>query len=83
MSELVLLLTTTRVAPGLMSRSAWQALEGADVLAQDADDPTPAALADQGVLHKDVELIEKPFSPAELLSRVRRALDAVTADGAV
>lgn len=45
-----LLLTSPRVAPGLLSRAAWQALERADaVLAASLDDPTPTALAQTGI----------------------------------
>jgi XTP/dITP diphosphohydrolase len=41
----ILLLTSPRVAPGLLSRQAWQALEAADVvLARDRHQPLVAAL---------------------------------------
>jgi XTP/dITP diphosphohydrolase len=46
--RLTLLLTSPRLAPGLLSRSAWQAVEAADVLlARDAEDAQPRALADE------------------------------------
>ncbi|WP_298889225.1 MazG family protein [uncultured Serinicoccus sp.] len=48
--ELSLLLTSPRVAPGLLSAAAWQALGAADhVLAADPAAPTPGALAAAGV----------------------------------
>lgn len=48
-ARLTLLLTSPRVAPGLLSREAWRVLDGADtVLARAGDDPLPAALADDG-----------------------------------
>ncbi|GAB3592697.1 nucleoside triphosphate pyrophosphohydrolase [Angustibacter peucedani] len=48
--QLVLLLTSPRVVPGLMTRSAWQVLEQADVvLCADVDDAVPAAVAVAGV----------------------------------
>ncbi|KQX69349.1 MazG family protein [Angustibacter sp. Root456] len=49
-ADLVLLVTTPRVAAGLLTRAGWQALEQADrVLCADLADPTPAAVADAGV----------------------------------
>ena len=48
--RLALLLTSPRVAPGLLSREAWQALEQADhVRARAADEPLVEALAEAGV----------------------------------
>jgi XTP/dITP diphosphohydrolase len=48
--DLVLLLTSPRVAAGLLSRSAWQVLEQADrVLCADLDDPTPQAVVESGL----------------------------------
>ena len=48
--RLVLLVTTHRVAPGLLSWPAWSALQGADeVLAATASHPLAAALEDAGV----------------------------------
>jgi XTP/dITP diphosphohydrolase len=50
MSRLVVLRTSPRLPPGLLSRSAWQALDGADlVLAADVTAPIAAALAGQGL----------------------------------
>ncbi|MGN6610200.1 MAG: MazG family protein [Angustibacter sp.] len=49
-ADLVLLVTTPRVAAGLLTRAGWQALEQADrVLCTDLADPTPAAVAEAGV----------------------------------
>ncbi|MDR6862574.1 MazG family protein [Phycicoccus sp. 3266] len=48
--RLSLLMASPRVAPGLLSRSAWQAVEAADhVLARGADEPLAAALVESGV----------------------------------
>ena len=49
--DLTLLVTSPRVAPGLLTRTAWQALDGADVRAvrSTSTDPQPAALAEAGV----------------------------------
>lgn len=71
--QLTLLLTSPRVAPGLLSASAWQALhEAAAVLAADAASPTSQALAAAGVDVGGLEL-EGPTTPqaraAELLAR--------------
>ena len=61
--RLSLLLTTPRVAAGLLTRDAWQVLEQADrVLCADLADAQPAALAEAGI---DVHLSISP-GPAEL-----------------
>ena len=50
MGRLVLLATSPRVSPGLLSRDAWRALDEADrVLAADLDEALPLALVDDGV----------------------------------
>jgi XTP/dITP diphosphohydrolase len=57
--SLVLLLTSPRVAPGLLTRAAWQVLEAADlVCCAEAADPQPQAVADAG-------LAVHPFPPPE------------------
>jgi len=49
--RLVLLLTSPRVAPGLLTRDAWQVLEQADqVWCADAADAQPGALTDAGIV---------------------------------
>ena len=61
--RLSLLLTTPRVAAGLLTRDAWQVLEQADrVLCADLADAQPAALAEAGI---DVRPSISP-GPAEL-----------------
>jgi XTP/dITP diphosphohydrolase len=48
--SLVLILTSPRVAPGLLTRAAWQVLEAADeVCCSDPADPQPQALAEAGL----------------------------------
>jgi XTP/dITP diphosphohydrolase len=49
-ARLSLLLSTPRIAPGLLSREAWAALERAgEVLGRDADEPQLLAIEDAGV----------------------------------
>ena len=48
--RLTLLVGSPRVAPGLLTRAAWQALDAADaVLARDADEPLADAVAESGM----------------------------------
>ena len=48
--SLVLLLTSPRVAPGLLSRATWQVVEAADVVCcADLGDPQPQALVESGI----------------------------------
>ncbi len=61
-SKLTLLTTTHRVAPGLLSWPAWEALRSAPlVLAADPAHPQLPALAQAGVT---VELVERSTAPA-------------------
>jgi XTP/dITP diphosphohydrolase len=48
-SRLTLLSTTHRVAPGLLTRSAWRALEESDTVAGRSDHPLVPVLADHGI----------------------------------
>ncbi|WP_307864481.1 MazG family protein [Allobranchiibius sp. CTAmp26] len=49
-ASLAILVTSPRVPAGLLSRSAWQVLEAADVVyAADLDEPVPDAVATSGV----------------------------------
>ena len=76
MRRLVLLATSPRVSPGLLSRDAWRAIESADrVLVADPDEALPLALVDDGIA---VERIEAD-SPHE---RARELVDA-TSGGAL
>lgn len=55
-ADLTLLVTSPRVAPGLLSRTAWQVLERASaVWCADPGDPQPAALAAVGVVVQQVD----------------------------
>lgn len=50
MPRLILLAASPRVPAGLLSRDAWRALDAVDhVLAADAEEPLPLALADDGI----------------------------------
>ncbi|WP_281965710.1 MazG family protein [Serinicoccus marinus] len=72
---LSLLLTSPRVAPGLLSAAAWQAVRGADhVLAADPDAPTPRALAAAGI---EVRPAGPDATPQQ------RAAELLALDGAV
>ncbi|GAA2807434.1 nucleoside triphosphate pyrophosphohydrolase [Kitasatospora paracochleata] len=71
--KLTLLTTTHRVAPGLLSWPAWEALRGAPrVLAGDAAHPQLPAVRQAGV---EVELVERGSAPA----LARRLLGAAPA----
>ncbi|AUG79383.1 nucleoside triphosphate hydrolase [Kitasatospora sp. MMS16-BH015] len=60
--KLILLTTTHRVAPGLLSWPAWEALRGAArVLAADPAHPQLAAVRQAGV---EVELVDRTSAPA-------------------
>ncbi len=73
---LVLLVASPRVVPGLLSRSAWRTLEGADArLARDLAEPLAMAVADAGL---EVSVVGDAAS-AELASAL---LDAA-AEGSV
>lgn len=64
MGRLSLLVTSPRVAPGLLSRSAWYAVESASVrLCRDASEPVVDAVVDSGL---DVETVGEKLSPPEL-----------------
>ncbi|MDH6112487.1 XTP/dITP diphosphohydrolase [Kitasatospora sp. MAP12-15] len=70
-SKLTLLTTTHRVAPGLLSWPAWEALHGAPlVLAGDPGHPQLPALAQAGVV---VQLVERGTAPALARLLVERA----------
>jgi len=57
--RLTLLVTSPRVAPGLMTRSAWQALEAADRIASSSSHPLARAVEAAGFT---VEAAVDPFS---------------------
>ncbi|HET7736555.1 MAG TPA: MazG family protein [Nocardioidaceae bacterium] len=59
MRKLTLLVTTPRVAPGLMTRAAWHALEAADRVAASSDHPLARAVVASGLA---VERAEDPFA---------------------
>ncbi|WP_134772451.1 MazG family protein [Ornithinimicrobium flavum] len=80
--QLTLLLTSPRVAPGLLSASAWQALrEASAVLTADVGTPTAQALAQAGI---DVSVLatETPQTPQTPQARAA-ALLAHAQDGPV
>ncbi len=64
--RLLLLATTHRVAPGLLSWPAWEALRTGPVLTADSDHPQLPALSDAGVA---VEVVSG--SPAEVAAAFR------------
>lgn len=67
---LALVVTSPRVAPGLLSRAAWQVLDGADlVLAASPDEPLAMAVAESGiaVAHSEAYAAGSPPALARLL----------------
>jgi XTP/dITP diphosphohydrolase len=69
--DLTLLLTSPRIAPGLLTLDAWQAVQRCEVLCADLDDPQPQALRDAGVPVAQAD-VAHPAVLAPML--VRRAL---------
>ena len=64
MGRLSLLVTSPRVAPGLMSRSAWYAVESASVrLCRDLGEPVVDAVVESGL---SVDAVGEELSPPEL-----------------
>lgn len=73
--RLTLLVSSPRVAAGLLTRDAWQVLEAAaQVLTADLDDPTPAAVSTAGIAVRPL---------AEQGPSLVRLLVAAAADGDV
>ena len=76
--RLALLLTSPRVAPGLMSREAWQAIEQADhVRARSDDEPLVEALAEAGVAVDVTGGHEAPAALARALVDLARGADVL------
>jgi XTP/dITP diphosphohydrolase len=71
--QLVLLVTSPRVAPGLLSAAAWDALRGGVVLCADVAHPQWAALTSAGVSILDVGAPD----PADLVDRAAEAASPV------
>jgi XTP/dITP diphosphohydrolase len=71
--DLTLLVTSPRIAPGLLARTAWQALERAErVLCADVSDPQPSALADAGVAVTPAEAAGPPALARALVDAARQ-----------
>jgi XTP/dITP diphosphohydrolase len=72
--DLTLLVTSPRIAPGLLSRTAWRALERArSVLCADLADPQPVALADAGIAVSAADAPGPPALARELVDGAVRA----------
>lgn len=72
--RLALLSSSPRIAPGLLTRAAWQCLEAADaVLARDADEPLAAAVEDAGVPVRHVGDVPAPELARALVSEATSA----------
>jgi len=69
--RLVLLGTTHRVAPGLLTWSAWEVLRGAPVYADSPDHPLAPALADAGVELRVLDPVEGRTHASALLELAR------------
>jgi XTP/dITP diphosphohydrolase len=75
-NRLVLLLSTPRVAPGVLSREAWLALGSAPTVRGVADDPQVDAIAEAGVAVATHEVTaESPQDPASLARELVAAAD--------
>jgi XTP/dITP diphosphohydrolase len=77
---LTVLLTSARVAPGLLSWQAWAALRAASRVLATAGHPQAAALAEAGVAVEAVAGPAHPEGPAEDAALARFLADAVRAD---
>lgn len=72
--RLALLLTSPRVAPGLLSHGAWQAATGAaHLLARSADEPLVEALGEAGVRADEVGDVPPPALARQLVSLAETA----------
>jgi XTP/dITP diphosphohydrolase len=79
---LVLLLTSARVAPGLLSWQAWDALRGASrVLVGSAGHPQVPVLAEAGIVPEVLTGLGDAAGPGGAAGLARVLADAVTADG--
>lgn len=68
--SLTLLVTSPRVPAGLLTRDAWRALEGADVvLCRSTSDPVPAAVAASGIEPVAAPAAETPSLGRDLAAR--------------
>jgi XTP/dITP diphosphohydrolase len=77
-SRLVLLVTSPRVAPGLLSSQAWLAVQSGPVFAADLDVPLVAALAVAGVTVSALSAGLRPETLAENLVAAARELGSAT-----
>jgi XTP/dITP diphosphohydrolase len=72
--RLFLLLGSPRIAPGLLTRAAWQALETAEqVLARDAQEPMAEALVESGMPVRSVGVVPAAELARTLLDEASRA----------
>jgi two-component system cell cycle sensor histidine kinase/response regulator CckA len=76
--ETIRMLVTDVVMPGMGGRALAEEIgrERPRIKVLYMSGYTSDALGEQGVLAEGIELIEKPFTPAELVERVRKVLDA-------
>jgi XTP/dITP diphosphohydrolase len=76
---LTILLTSARVAPGLLSWQAWAALRAASRVLVSAEHPQATALAEAGVAVELVAAPAYPADPTEYAGLARFLADAATA----
>ena len=85
--RLALVTGSPRIAAGLLTRAAWQALEGAGaVLARDADEPLAEAVREAGVPVRHIGVVAAPELARTLVAEASAAGDrgvawVVSADG--
>ncbi|MDQ1700616.1 MAG: hypothetical protein QOG34_2479, partial [Frankiaceae bacterium] len=71
-ARLVLLLTSPRVAPGLLTYDAWTALRSGAVMTRDQDHPQRDALAAAGIVTEAVDPTHPPVAVARILLNAAR-----------
>ncbi|MDQ1684965.1 MAG: hypothetical protein QOC82_1702 [Frankiaceae bacterium] len=71
-ARLVLLLTSPRVAPGLLTYDAWTALRSGAVMTRDQDHPQRDALAAAGIVTEAVDPAHPPVAVARILLSAAR-----------
>lgn len=75
--RLTLLLSSPRVVPGVLTREAWQALDGADAVLGRSDEPQVLAVADAGLAVAPPEHDDPPALGRELVAKAVAGDDVV------
>ena len=75
--RLTLLLSSPRVVPGVLTREAWRALDGADAVLGRTDEPQVLAVVDAGLTVAEPEHDDVPALGRELVARAVSGDDVV------